>query len=59
MTKEEKVKWDRLREAKFDCDEFIPELEQMAAEDPDNRAIKDELARQRSLRAKIAKVIPD
>ncbi len=31
----------------------------MAAEDPDNRAIKDELARQRSLRAKIAKVIPD
>ncbi len=59
LTKEEKVKWDRLREAKLDCDEFIPELEQMAAEDPDNRAIKDELARQRSLRAKIAKVIPD
>ncbi len=59
MTKEEKVKWDRLREAKLDCDEFIPELEQMAAEDPDNPFIKDELKRQRRLRAEIAKVIPD
>ena len=58
-TKEEKVKWDRLRQRKLDCDEMIAELERLAADHPDNQFIKTDLEIEHRIRSTIAKVIPD
>ena len=59
MTEEQKPMWDQLRQAKLNCDEAIAFFENLAAEDPDNHNIQTEIKRQRQLRSKISKLIPD
>jgi DNA-directed RNA polymerase specialized sigma subunit len=59
MTREEKAIWDKVRQYKLECREAIAELEKLAAKKPDNRAIADELRRERKLWAKIMTVMPD
>jgi hypothetical protein len=62
MTKEEKKKWDRLRERKAECDEAIAEYEAQLKDEAyaDHRKfILEELERERNLRAMIARVIRD
>ena len=59
MTKEEKAIWDEARRCKIERRKAIIQLEKMAAKDPNNRAIADELKQERRLWAKITTVLPD
>ena len=59
MTNEEKEIWDKIRRDKLDCDKEIARLESLAAEDPDNRMIQEELERDRRFRSILAKAVPD
>jgi hypothetical protein len=58
MTKEEQVVWDRIEESEA----AIAELEGMLAKDPDNpdnKFIEEELARERRVRKLLARAVPD
>ena len=62
MTKEQKIKWDKLRQRKADCLESIQEDEKLLREEPDcpyKDQILDNIAFERRMLAMIQKVIPD
>jgi hypothetical protein len=62
MTKEDKVVWDQLRARKVDSDKTIAELKQMLRDNPDYEhrdLVMEDLEFERTIRAKIARVIPD
>jgi hypothetical protein len=60
MSKEEKVKWDKLRARKMDCIESIKESEQMLCDEPDLRdVILQDMEYERRTLHNIQKVIPD
>ena len=59
MTKEQKVPWDRVREAKRECDEIIKNLTRMLKKDPGNQNIRDMIESERVHRARLAKLVPD
>jgi hypothetical protein len=62
MTREEKVKWDRVRERKKECDKAIAAYLQDLANEPDEgirRVIQDEIDFEQRIRAQLSTVIPD
>ncbi len=59
MTKQEKVKWDRLRNRKQECIEGIRELKELQKEMPDNKFVQSEIEFEQRLYEKISTVIPD
>ncbi len=59
MTKQEKVKWDRLRNLKRECIEAIRELKELQKEMPDNKFIQSDIKSEQRLYEKISTVIPD
>lgn len=62
MTKEEKVKWDKIRATKSDLLQEVAELRQELADNPDHEHrhfLEDEIAQDERLLDKIRTVIPD
>jgi hypothetical protein len=62
MTKEEKIVWDELRARKRESDQTITELEQLLRDKPDYEhkdLVQEDLEFEHTIRAKIARVIPD
>ena len=59
VTKQEKVKWDRLRDRKHECLVEICELKELHKEMPDNKFIQSEIEFEQQLYEMISKVIPN
>lgn len=62
MTKEEKVKFDRLRDRKDECDREIAELEKLLQEEPDcsyRKQVLKDIEFEKKLREMIARIVPD
>jgi len=59
MTKEDQARWNWMREAKEEIDDAIVELEGLLKENPDIQGLRDALAFERRMRAKICTVLPD
>ena len=59
MTKEEKGRWDQLRQHKRKGEELIAEFEEMVAAKPDDRRARNQLRRLRRIQALVAERIPD
>jgi hypothetical protein len=62
MTKEEKVRWDKLRDRKASCDRSIEELKADIAKETKRgirELMREDLAFERRIRAMITRVIPD
>lgn len=62
FTKEEKVKWDRLRARKVECDEIIAENEKTLRAKPQHKYadfLRDEIQHEKRIRNIIARAIKD
>ena len=59
VTKQEKVKWDRLRNRKHECLVEIRELKELQKEMPDDKFIQSEIEFEQRLYEMISKVIPN
>lgn len=62
LTKEEKVKWDRLRARKIDFRASIAQLQQLLREDPDceyKQLVLDDIAHEQRILHMLEKAIPD
>jgi hypothetical protein len=59
VTKQEKVKWDRLRNRKHECLVGIRELKELRKEMPDNEFIQSEIEFEQRIYETISKVIPN
>jgi hypothetical protein len=62
MTEEQKAVWDKLQAQKQECDETIAELEEMLKEKctkRDREFLLDDIEREKRIRARIARMIPD
>ena len=59
VTKQEKVKWDRLRNRKHECLVGICELKELQKGMPDDKFIQSEIEFEQRLYEMISKVIPN
>jgi hypothetical protein len=59
VTKQEKVKWDRLRNRKRECLVEIRELKELQKEMPDDKFIQSEIEFEQRIYGIISKVIPN
>jgi len=59
VTKQEKVKWDRLRNRKHECLVGIRELKELQKEMPNDKFIQSEIEFEQRIYEIISKVIPN